>query len=73
MFGVSPTELVIILALALLLLGPDQLPSVARTAGRLLREFRNATDGLKESFERQMADLEREKPAAPKAPADEAP
>jgi sec-independent protein translocase protein TatB len=68
MFGVSPTELVIILALALLLLGPDQLPSVARTVGKALREFRSATDDIKASFERQMAEIERDIPAtAPKA------
>jgi sec-independent protein translocase protein TatB len=59
-FGISPTELVIILALALLLLGPDQLPAVAKTLGKTLREVRSATDELKTSFDRQLAILERE-------------
>ena len=33
MLGLSMTEIVIILGLALLLLGPDQLPSIAKTLG----------------------------------------
>ncbi|HEX9577771.1 MAG TPA: twin-arginine translocase TatA/TatE family subunit, partial [Myxococcales bacterium] len=44
MFGLSMTEVVIILGLALLLLGPDQLPSIAKTLGKGMREIRKATD-----------------------------
>ena len=57
MLGMSATELVIILALALLLLGPDQLPSVAKMLGKGLREVRKATDDLKSTFEQEMVRL----------------
>ncbi len=64
MLGMSGTELVIILALALLLLGPDQLPSVAKMLGKGMREIRKATDDLKSTFEQEMVKLDDE----PKAP-----
>jgi len=54
MFGLSMTEVVIILGLALLLLGPDQLPSIAKTLGKGMREIRKATDDLKSTFEQEM-------------------
>jgi TatA/E family protein of Tat protein translocase len=58
MLGLSMTELVIILALALLLLGPDQLPSMAKALGKGLRELRKATDDLKSTFEQEMVKME---------------
>lgn len=63
MLGMSATELVIILALALLLLGPDQLPAMAKSLGKGLREIRKATDDLKSSFEQEMVKLEDDAPA----------
>ncbi len=71
MLGMSMTELVIILALALLLLGPDQLPSLAKSLGKGLRELRKATDDLKSTFEQEMASVDLNQPppriaAAPK-------
>jgi sec-independent protein translocase protein TatB len=72
MFGLSFVEIAIVAVLALLLLGPDQLPSVAKTLGKGLRELRKASDDLKGTFETEMSKLEREvdlaqadKPAAP--------
>ena len=52
--GLSMTEIIIILGLALLLLGPDQLPSLAKSLGKGLRELRKATDDLKGQFEQEM-------------------
>jgi len=56
--GLSMTELIIILALALLLLGPDQLPSMARSIGKGLRELRKVTDDLKGQFESEIARID---------------
>jgi sec-independent protein translocase protein TatB len=56
--GLSMTEVIIILALALLLLGPDQLPSLARSLGKGLRELRKATDDLKGQFESEIARID---------------
>ncbi len=54
MFGMSFTELLIIAVLALILLGPDKLPDAARTAGKLLRELRRATEDIKDQLETEM-------------------
>jgi sec-independent protein translocase protein TatB len=61
MFGLSFTEVVIIAVLALILLGPDQLPSAAKTVGKTLRELRRAADDLKDqiSTEIDLGDVSR--------------
>lgn len=43
MFDVSFGEMILLAAIALIAIGPKQLPQVARTLGRLLREFQKAT------------------------------
>ncbi len=58
MLGLSMTEVLIILALALLLLGPDQLPNLAKSLGKGLRELRKATDDIKGQFEQEMAKID---------------
>ena len=39
---IGPMELIIVLALALLVLGPKRLPAAARSVGQGMREFREA-------------------------------
>jgi sec-independent protein translocase protein TatA len=41
----GPTELLIVLAIALLLFGGAKLPKLARSLGEASREFRNGMDG----------------------------
>src|SRR5437763_10564793 len=60
--GLSMTEVIIILGLALLLLGPDQLPQLARSLGKGLRELRKTTDDLKSQFEQEMAKVDLDEP-----------
>ena len=43
MLGLGPTELIVILVLALIIIGPGKLPEVGRALGSSLREFRQAT------------------------------
>ncbi len=50
MFGLSFTHLIVLLVLALIFIGPEQLPEVARTIGRLLNEFKRATNVLAEDM-----------------------
>jgi len=50
MFGLGPTELIIILIIALVIFGPSRLPKVGQSVGQALREFRDSTDkSLKEA------------------------
>ncbi len=51
MFGIGTTEILIVLVIALLLLGPKEIPRIARTIGRGMRELERAKDELKESIE----------------------
>ena len=39
MFGIGSTELLVILVVALLVLGPKNLPQIARTIGKAMGEF----------------------------------
>jgi len=61
MFGLSFTEVIIIAVLALILLGPDQLPGAAKAVGKTLRELRRAADDLKDqiSSEIDLSDVTR--------------
>jgi sec-independent protein translocase protein TatB len=59
MFGLSFGEIVIIAILALVLLGPDRLPEALKTGGKLLRDFKKSTDGLKDQVEREMYSVEK--------------
>lgn len=46
MFNLGFSEIIIIGVLALILIGPKQLPEVAKVMGRLLKEFKQATQDL---------------------------
>lgn len=58
MFNIGFPELLIILAIALIVFGPNKLPELARAFGRAMREFKKATEEVKESFEAETRDLE---------------
>jgi Tat protein translocase TatB subunit len=60
MFNVGMPELVVILVVALIVLGPKRLPEVARTLGKAMAEFRKATSGLTQELENARAMLEDE-------------
>jgi TatA/E family protein of Tat protein translocase len=66
MFGIGIEELVVIFVIALFVLGPERLPSLARDLGKAMRELRRASDELTEEFLR--ADQPRPEPQAPSAP-----
>ncbi|MBI5527101.1 MAG: twin-arginine translocase subunit TatB [Deltaproteobacteria bacterium] len=50
MFGLGFQELLVIGILALLILGPKKLPELARTVGKLVREFQRAADDVKKEI-----------------------
>lgn len=74
MFGIGMPELLLILGLALIVLGPKKLPDLAKALGKGLAEFRRATDDLKEEFrqmEREVEDASADKPPDDAPPASE--
>ena len=48
MFGISETELALIALFGFLLFGPDKLPGMGRTIGRVLKQFRQAQEDFNE-------------------------
>ncbi|MGA1868959.1 MAG: twin-arginine translocase TatA/TatE family subunit [bacterium] len=49
MFGIGITEIIVILVIALILIGPDKLPELAKTLGKGLSEFKRAADDFRDS------------------------
>ncbi len=60
----QPTHLLVVLAVALLVLGPKRLPEVGRAIGRGIHDMRNAVDGIKPSREELLGTAEADAPAS---------
>ncbi|PKQ28744.1 MAG: twin-arginine translocase TatA/TatE family subunit [Candidatus Anoxymicrobium japonicum] len=54
MFGLGPTELVIIMVIALVIFGPSRLPKVGQSVGQALRAFRDSTDKVQEEVQKSL-------------------
>jgi sec-independent protein translocase protein TatB len=50
MFGIGMPEMLLILAIALIVIGPKKLPDLAKSLGRAMREFKKATNEFKETM-----------------------
>jgi TatA/E family protein of Tat protein translocase len=51
MFGMGMPEIILILAVALIVLGPKKLPEIAKSLGRGIAEFKKATQEFKENID----------------------
>lgn len=51
MFGIGLPELILIMVIALIVIGPSKLPELARAIGKGMAEFRKATEEIKESLD----------------------
>ena len=56
MFGIGFQELIIIAIIALLIVGPKKLPDLAKTLGKGIRDFKNATDGITDDLKDTLKD-----------------
>lgn len=75
MFGIGSTELLIICAVALIVLGPSKLPEILRTFGKGLAEFRKISGDVKSTLDaevRRAEDEDREKEREAKRKREEA-
>lgn len=63
MFNIGGGEVLVILLVALLVLGPDKLPDAARTAGKMMRQVRDVSQGFQNEVRQAMADVTDDGPA----------
>jgi TatA/E family protein of Tat protein translocase len=64
MFGIGMPELIVILAVALIVLGPRKLPEIARALGKGISEFKRATSDLKDEIRKVEEEVEEPSPQA---------
>jgi len=60
MFNLGISEVVVILIVALIFLGPGKLPDLARSIGKGMREIKKATDDLKGVWDEEVSDTLRD-------------
>ena len=51
MIGIGPTEIIVILIVTLVVIGPEKMPELARALARLMRDLRGAMDEVRGQFE----------------------
>lgn len=63
--NIGPTELIIVLVIALLILGPKKLPGLGKSLGTGMREFKESITGNKDDDKRSLAASDDDEPATP--------
>ena len=63
MFGIGTGEILVILVIALLVLGPKEIPKVARTIGKTLKDIHRFKDELRQSMDIEFEQYEKKEPS----------
>ena len=59
MFGIGIPEILVIMVIALIIIGPEKLPEIAKMLGKTVAEFKKVVDGVKTTIEEEQADIEK--------------
>ncbi len=62
-FGIGPWEILLILVLALIIMGPGKIPEIARTLGRTIRAIKKASADLTTAVTRELDSAKGEPPS----------
>lgn len=65
MFGIGLPELILIMAIALIVVGPEKLPELAKSLAKGIMELKKTAAGLKDSFKEELDERPWEKDLAP--------
>ena len=60
MLNIGPTELILILGVALVIFGPGKLPELGQTLGKTIREFKSAVNNIEKKKKKDLVDLKNE-------------
>ena len=55
--NIGPTELIVVLIVALVIFGPGKLPELGQMLGKGIREFKGAINNIDEDIKKDLADL----------------
>lgn len=58
MFGIGTQELIVILIIALIVIGPKKLPEIGRAIGHGLREIKKTTDEIKKQVSMEIENID---------------
>lgn len=66
-FNMGPGEILLIFLLIIILFGAKRLPELARSLGKSIKEFKHATQGLKDEFDLNKIDDKPQQSTPPKS------